>query len=182
MKKISELVTNLLKEEGFQFEQLDGEPVFKTYIQTSKCEFPMLIRVKEESRIVTAHSACPIKVPKPKVVRASEFIARINCHLVMGNFDIDIDDGTIIFRTGMQIGQADPDPKALRRILFWTMLAIDDSFPAIAAIVYSNASPREAFEMLEKEWGAAGEDEGHPEKDFPSNNRFGGWMGFFSNN
>lgn len=143
-------VSNFLKCEGIPFEQPDGEPMVKTGFRGDNGYFVIFITADDEDRLLEAFTMCPLNVPKAKLAAVTELIARINCRLRVGNFDIDLTDGEVGFRVGIRVGDTILDRDMLGGTIFGSSLAMDRFFPAIASVVYGNVSTEKAIAALRK--------------------------------
>jgi len=157
MKKLSKLVKDFLDDMGLRPEQTDDEKDFKIGFRGDNGDFSVLITVDDAARRIVVHTACPINVPKERLQAATELVIRRNCNLGLGSFDIDMDDGFTVFRTGMKIGRIDLDSETLLALICGNFWMMDNFLPAIASVVYGNMAPQEAMAMLEDEQGQAKE-------------------------
>lgn len=149
MKKISTLVRDFLEETGRDFEQTDDKEHFKICFGGDNGSYSILVTIDDKDRLLIPRTMCPINVPKAKLPAVAELIARKNCSLSLGNFDIDMDDGLIFFRTGMKVGQIDLDHETLYVLVRGNPFIMDDFLPAIASVAYGNATAEEAITALE---------------------------------
>lgn len=83
---------------------------------------------------------------RPSNGRRSRNSWRINNDLALGNFDLDMDDGEIQYRTGFMLEGDDVDPGLLRHTVFANWVTTDMYFPAFAAVLYQGMPPKEALE------------------------------------
>ena len=95
-----------------------------------------------------------------------------------------MDDGLVFFRTGMKVGAADPEHETLGALIFGNCFVMDRYFPAFGSVAYGDILPKKVIQLL---WDAEdectqGHEEDSVEEDPPSDKRFLGRMGFFSDN
>lgn len=179
MKTITESVEHLFKTEDIKYDQPEDESVYRLHFRGHTGNYVTWVFVDEEDRFLTAHTLCPFKVPKTKRVHVLELLARINWRLEVGNFDIDLKDGEIICRVSVRIGGIELDDGTVSWIVFGSVARMDRFFPAIAAVVYGNASPQKALAMLPERGDAPDE---VTDGDEPLRRGFGGRVLPFSDN
>jgi len=183
MKNLTELVMGYLEKAGFLFERIDGEQTFEMDFSGDNADFRVLVSVDDEKRVLTALTLCPINVPKPKLPATAELVARINCNLSLGSFNIDMDDGLIFFRTGVSVGHMDLDNETLHVLVYGNFLMMDNHFPAIASVAYGEVPPKKAIQLLDvKDECTQEREEDSLKRSPPSKKRFNWRMGFFSDN
>ena len=184
MKELSESLVGFLKDEDWRFEELDGEKTYRLHFDGRHGSYSMMIFIDNERRMFNVCTKCPIDVPKSKLTAIAELISRINCNLTLGNFDLDIDDGLIFFKTGMKAGKANPEHETISTVIFGNCYIIDRYLPTLASVIYGRLSPKKAIQLF---WDSKDEytqeyEEDSFEDEPPSNKRFSGRMGFFSDN
>ena len=184
MKKISDMVKDFLEETGCPFEQTDDKTDFKIGFGGDNGNFSTLVTVSDGKRMLEVYTLCPINVPKPKLPATAELVARINCNLSLGSFNIDMDDGQITFRTGVSVGHMDLDNETLHVLVYGNFLMMDNHFPAIASVAYGEVPPKKAIQFLQdaKDECTQEREDDSVEEESPSHKRFNGHMGFFSDN
>ncbi len=106
-------------------------------------------RAKEKAGICIFYSLCPVKVPERLRPAMAEYITRANYGLMYGNFEMDYSDGEVRFKTSIDV-QDDRLTSGLIKPLIYANIALMDKYlPGIMAVVYGNASPKEAIEEIE---------------------------------
>src|SRR5438105_2189180 len=92
-------ITHGLKE----FFQSDGWPAFEmpdgntlqVNFQGRHGNWACYAQAREESSQLVFYSICPMSAPEAKRARVVEYITRANYGLIIGNFEMDVDDGEI---------------------------------------------------------------------------------------
>jgi len=184
MKKLSDLVINLFEEEEQDYEILDDEKTFRTHFHGSNSSFSTYVFAYNEERLLRTYSKCPIKIPHQKLSAITELIARINLDLSIGNFDIDLEEGIVLFRTSMKICTENPGQQIIGTLIFGNCMSMDQYFPVIASVIYGNESPKQAvdlFQDYDDETTEEQEDKSS-EKNSPTNINFNRRRGLFTDN
>ena len=181
MKNISEQVRAFIRNQDLRFEQTKGG-CFKGSFKGLTATFSVFIHVDDNKHLLSAYTICPLTIPKAKLTAVTKLIARINCMLIMGNFDIDMEDGTLLARMAIKLGDIELDCDTLKGIIFGGWVTMDYCFPAIASVVLKDISPSEALAELEDNWHKSIRQNKSRMDKLPSDERFNRWMGFFSNN
>ncbi|MBT9173786.1 MAG: hypothetical protein DDT21_02192 [Syntrophomonadaceae bacterium] len=93
-------------------------------------------------------SALPMFVPDDKRLIAAELIARINCHIVVGCFQLDFVIGEITYRAGMPFGRCQSTPEMFRTMAQISADAIALYSPFFALVLDEGASPEDVVATL----------------------------------
>lgn len=79
----------------------------------------------------------------------SEFVVRANHHLVIGNFDLNMDDGRLCFHVGHVLGEAGLDENLLGQLLRTALATADRYFPALMRVMFGGHTPADAIFLSE---------------------------------
>jgi len=184
MKPISETLLDFFEEEDYCFEQLGGDPVFRIHFKCDNGDFPTIVIVDEEDRMLQISSICPVNITKEKMPVLAELIVRINNYLLLGLFDLHMDGETLEFRLGIKVHRIDLEYEILDLLLSGNSSVMDHFLPIITSVAYGNVSPKKAIQLLKDandECIQKREEDSVGDK--PSlYKRFNGRMGFFSDN
>jgi hypothetical protein len=148
MGPVFSTVVQFLSEEDWNYNVLDGEDMLTMGFQGQSGSWRCLASVDEERDWLTFYSALPASVPPEKRQDIAEFIARVNFGLVLGNFELDFDDGEVRFKTSIDVEGGDLTTKMVENLIYSNVLAMDRYFPGLMAVLYGNKSAQEALELL----------------------------------
>ena len=93
-------------------------------------------------------TVCPVNVPPERALAAAELLTRINYDLVIGNFEMDLGDGEIRYKTGLDVTGADLSLPLVQNAVYLNVLMMDTYLPAIMAVAYGDVSPLEALSRI----------------------------------
>ncbi|MEY2864751.1 MAG: hypothetical protein RLY58_2458 [Pseudomonadota bacterium] len=120
-------------------------------VQGKKGEWMCLVRVFEQTERLLVYSMLPREVPLAQRERIALMLTHINYGLVMGNFEMDLDDGEVRYKTSIDIEGIDLTGVVLRNILFGNFFSMDLYYKALmdaldgdrdpAALVYEAEHP-----------------------------------------
>ncbi len=126
---------------------------------TEKGYFSMGCRIKEASvrviidvyesddwRRLLTFSTYPVMVPEHRRSAVVEALTRINYQLIYGNFEMDLADGEIRFRTVVE-AEKELDDAMIDRVLNANLSSADRYFAALMTITYGNASPATVIDL-----------------------------------
>ena len=82
----------------------------------------------------------------------AEFIARANYDLLIGNFEMDFQDGEIRFKTSIDVEDAEDHftSQIIRQMVYANVVTTDRYFPGVMKVIYDEScTPLEAIEQIE---------------------------------
>lgn len=93
----------------------------------------------------------PYKVPENKRAAVSEYLTRANYNLRVGNFEFDLSDGEVRYKTSMKwMEDYMPGDDTLEFLFSINFSIMDKYFPGLNAVVYGGVDPKQAVEDVEK--------------------------------
>jgi len=106
--------------------------------------------VKEDRGILVFYSIGSIKVPEPARVAAAEYLTRANYNLILGNFELDMSDGEVRYKTSISVGEKGVLTSDLIRPVVLTNFGTMDLYmPGLLAVAMGGKNPAEAVREAE---------------------------------
>jgi len=82
--------------------------------------------------------------------QTSEAVQRANWGLPHGNFEFDVDDGELRFKTSAFVTAAAADIDTLETLLLANTATVDRYLPAFTAVIVQGANARDAIERVDQ--------------------------------
>ncbi len=94
----------------------------------------------------------PMKINEDKRAEVAEFLTRANYGLHVGNFEMDMEDGEVRYKTtGVTDEKTMPSLDVIRRLTYIGFSMFDRYVPSLLSIVYGEKTPLEAIAEAEKD-------------------------------
>jgi hypothetical protein len=90
-----------------------------------------------------------VNAPPDRRQAITEFLTRANSGLLIGNFEINLDDGEICYKTSLDVSDAELSPALVKNVVYMNVLMMDRYLPGIMAVLYGEVSPAEALARIE---------------------------------
>lgn len=139
----------------FQKSGWEYEPVLDSaitaFFEGEEMSYRCYMQAREEDRQLIFYCISPLSAPEDKLDAISHFITRANYGLYLGNFELDVEDGEIRFKTSIAFGDEAISDQLIAPIIFPNVVAMDGYFPAIRAIIEDGIPPDEAIDVIEDE-------------------------------
>jgi hypothetical protein len=106
-------------------------------------------QAREEQQQFVFYSLCPINTPAERRAAMEEFLTRANYGLIIGNFEMDFEDGEVRYKSSVDFEGLSLAPEAFRTAVYANVSMMDQYLPGIMQIIYSEVSPREMIDQIE---------------------------------
>jgi hypothetical protein len=149
LASLFDILIDFLTEDGWSPEPLPDERVVRLHVRGEHGEWDAFAHVREDQQQLVVYSALPLNAPQPRRAAVMEFITRANYSLTLGNFDLDVDDGELRYRTSLDVSGDRLSPALLRQLL-WTNVGTTDKYlPGLRSVIEDDAAPRLALQQVE---------------------------------
>jgi hypothetical protein len=150
------IMTNLLKsvvlffeENDWKFEVVPDDSAVVVGFQGEHGKWKCYSKARDEEQQVVFYSLFPTKVSKDRIQFMSELLSRANYGIVIGNFELDYDDGEVRYKTSIDVEGEQLTSSLMDNIVCANVDAMDAYFPAIQAVIDGKLSPQEAIKFAE---------------------------------
>ena len=95
-------INNYLQEENLKYVTLVDESdraIYKLDMELEQGTCDLIVEVREENEAVFIFTNLPLKIPAPKRDKVSRFLMMVNYRLIIGNFELDYDDGEVRYKS-----------------------------------------------------------------------------------
>ncbi len=147
--RIFEEIVNFFTQEDWQFTKVQGELSLRLACQGSNGQWHCYASAREEQQQFIFYSLCPVIVPKKKRRQLGEFICRANYGAIIGNFELDFNDGEIRYKTSIDVEGDSLSFSLIKQMVYANVTMMDEYLPGIMAVIDCKASPEEAIATIE---------------------------------
>ena len=105
----------------------------------------LFISTDERELRCSVHSMAPFFVDEERRADVMELFTRINNDIVIGNFDLDLDDGQAAFRTSIGVEGSRLSNEQIAQLVAVNVTAYNMYLPAFEAVIEGSAPPLAAF-------------------------------------
>lgn len=102
----------------------------------------------EEDRLV-CYSTMLGPAKKSRRAEVMEFLTRANFALPVGNFELDLDDGEVCFKTSLDLEDVELTPAMCRNLVDNNLMVMGTYFDALTSVMKGEAEPGEAIASVE---------------------------------
>jgi hypothetical protein len=145
------IIKDFFKSQGWQFTQVEGKNVLLFGIGGKNGNFQCIADLIEEDNRLIFFSVCGANTPSNKRPEMLELLNNLNYELFFGNFEIDLEDGGIRFRTSISFNHVELNIEFIEELIMSNIITMDKSLPSIMALMFSEISVEKAFELSNQE-------------------------------
>lgn len=137
------LCTTLTKD-GWEFSYDGKNEIVRLEIRGVNTNFYSFLIVDEEQESLLCNTHINQKIPYPKRTEVCEFINRVNYELANGNFEMDMDDGEIRYRTYLDLAGSDASKEQILNLIWNGAQSFDNYYPGLVQLVFGECTAEEA--------------------------------------
>lgn len=105
--------------------------------------------VIERERRFAFYTLADLAVPEERRVAMAELITRANYDLIIGNFELDMTDGEIRFKTSIDVEGDELSTALVQNLVVPNVVQMDTYFPGIQKVANGSRSPAAAVADIE---------------------------------
>ncbi len=149
MGELYDAITGFFQQENWPYIEIAGRPVLQLTFQGDNGQWTCFAHMREERSQFLFYSICPVSAPTGKRLSVAEFLSRANFGLLIGNLEMDFDDGEIRCRTGLGVQGIELNPALIGQLVYANVYAMDRYLPGLLQVLYGNVPPAEAIAAVE---------------------------------
>lgn len=151
MGLIFDAVVQYLEDDDWKFNIIKEDAALMLSFRGKAGSWQCLASVEEEKSWLSFYSILPSNVPEDKREPVGEFLTRANYGLVIGNFEMDYNDGEVRYKTSVDIEGGELTTKMIENLIHANLMTMDRYFPGIMSVLYADAEPAEAVQKIEED-------------------------------
>jgi hypothetical protein len=149
MGRILTAIAEFLKEDDWPHNLVEGRTAYKTGFEGKNGQFTCYAQEREEQEQFVFYSIYPVRAAEDKLQLVAEFVTRANYGMIVGNFELDYNDGEIRYKTSIDLEDARTVKPLIRHAIYANVLTMDKYFPGLMRVLYAGIEPAAAVEEVE---------------------------------
>lgn len=149
MPSILQQLRQFLHDDEWPFEQISDLPALRTHFAGENGKWTCYAHARETERQFVFYSVLPVNTPQDKLPVMAEFITRANYSMIVGNFELNFDDGEVRYKTSIDVGEGSLSLPLIRQLVYPNVATMDHYLPGLMAVIYSDSSPTDAIARVE---------------------------------
>ncbi|WP_414553023.1 YbjN domain-containing protein [Anabaena sp. CCY 0017] len=149
-QNIFDVLVNFFKKDNWSFEQIKSESALQMVCQGKNGKWNCYAQSKEAQHQFIFYSVCPITAPQSQRLAISEFIARANYGLIIGNFELDFRDGEIRYKTSIDFEDDKLSFTCIKNLVETNINMMDKYLPGIISVITGDVLAEFAIDKIER--------------------------------
>jgi len=139
---------NYLRENEWNFEVLSDHSTIALGFEGVNGEWHCMIQTRELEEQMIFYSSLSENIPPNRIDTMMRFITMVNYRLVVGNFELDITDGELNYKTALDLESVNLNNDMIRNIIHTNLATFDRHLPGIQ-IILGEGTTEEAMDAIE---------------------------------
>jgi len=144
-----EAALRFFQEDEWPVQPAESAPVLFTRFKGQNGEWSCQARVRPKQEQLVFYSYCPVTCPEERRLAMATFLTRANYGMIIGNFELDLADGEVRYKTSIDVEGDRLSTALIRHVVYANVMMMDSYLPGILAIVVGDKSDEEAIAMVE---------------------------------
>jgi len=150
--QIFNALIEFFEEDEWDFQWLQGLPVLSLGFGGRNGNWTCYAQAREPQQQFVFYSVVPVNAPADKLPALAEFITRANYGMILGNFEMDYEDGEVRYKTSVDVEGSALTPAMIRQMVYANVIIMDRYLPGIMRVIYGSFTPLEALESVEDDF------------------------------
>jgi hypothetical protein len=152
-QSIYETMIHFFTEDDWSFTKIQGEPLLRLGFQGDNGTWNCYAKAREAEQQFVFYSIYPAAIPAEKRSPISEFLTRANYGMTIGNFELDLNDGEIRYKTSIDVEGDRLSHALIKRLVYTNVAMMDEYLPGIKAVIETDITPEAAIRAIEQSEG-----------------------------
>jgi len=148
-ESILETVIDFFTEDDWTFTKLQGQSTLQVACQGENGRWNCYAQAREAQEQFVFYSIYPEVASEDKRLAMAEFLTRANYGLIIGNFEMDFNDGEIRYKTSIDVEGDLLTSDLIKQLVYVNIMVIDQYIPGIQAVIEGRLSAAEAISQIE---------------------------------
>jgi hypothetical protein len=135
--------------DGWPYQLTEQPNVLLINFQGENGQWRCVVSAREDVSQLVFYSLFPMSVPADKRGDVAEFIIRANFGLILGNFEMDLDDGQLRFKTSIDVEGDALSPALMHNLVYSNVVLMDEYMPGLMQVIFANVNAAAAIAAIE---------------------------------
>jgi hypothetical protein len=149
-KTILDQLTAFFEDDDWEFQKMPDATVLAMGFKGLNGRWMCYAQARETEEQIVFYSVLPVSVPEKQRQKFAEFSTRVNYGMVIGNFEMDFEDGEIRYKTSIDVEGSQLTAGMIRQLVYANLVITDQYLPGVMRVIYSNEQPIDILSTLEQ--------------------------------
>lgn len=142
---------DFLEVDGWHPLYVDDGDYFRMSFRGRNAEYRIVARVRGDFDQLVVYAFAPLPAPEPSRMAVAEYLTRANYGIRIGNFELDLADGEVRYKSSLDFEGVGLTPIMIRNVIYPAAQTLDRYFPGLIAVISGARTPKAAVDLVEQE-------------------------------
>jgi hypothetical protein len=149
MDELRTVTIEFFQQEGWSYVTVEDQPELKFVYQGQTGNWMCVVRLQEADHQWLFFSVSPLDAREETRAATMEYLTRANYGMTIGNFEMDLDDGEVRFKTSLDVRGDRLSPALVKQQVYANVNAMDFYLTGLLEVIEGRATPLEAIAAIE---------------------------------
>ena len=150
MGRVFDSVIAFLQEDEWRYEEIPGELAIRFSFSGKNARYECFGQANEDHEIFVFYTIVPIRALEEQRHLVAELLTRINYGLNIGNFELDMNDGEIRYKTSIDVEGGELSLRMVETLIAVNISTTERYFAAFTDVLHEDVAPLEAVGRVER--------------------------------
>jgi hypothetical protein len=138
-----------LESDGWAPQRLEEETAYRMRCQGENGTMRCAAIILEKLEQLVFYADAPDRIPEDRRMEVARFITLANYGMRIGNFELDLRDGTVRYKSSLDFEGLVLVPRMISNTLYPAVRTLDEYLPGLSAVAEGRATAEEAIARIE---------------------------------
>ncbi len=149
MGRVFDEIKRFFDQDDWKYEVMEERPIIRLGFSGKNGSFNCFAQAREQQEQFVFYAMSAINAPEEKRTAIAEFLTRANYGMILGNFEMDFNDGEIRYKTSIDVEGEELTFHLAKQVVYANVMTMDRYFPGIMKVLYSDIAPADAVKEIE---------------------------------
>jgi hypothetical protein len=148
MRTLQSVVKLNLAQHGYKADRCPEG--LRTTIRGENGIWPLVVLLNEDDRWLVCRAILPFAIPETLRRKVAMLITHINYLMIVGNFELDLSDGEVAFKTSLRLDSDELTDAMVSDLLGASFSTMDRHLPVFMALVFGGRSLQRCLKLTQQ--------------------------------
>jgi hypothetical protein len=151
MESLLEVAKKFFDEDNWRYQELKDQGILTVAFKGESGQWSCYAQAQDQRNLFVFYSISPTRPEPGKIAAMAEYLTRVNYNMALGNFEMDMEDGEIRFKTSIDVTGQELTVPLVRQMVYSNLISMDRYLPGIQAVANTDEAPAEVIARIEAE-------------------------------
>ena len=148
-ERLLETVERFFEEDEWVFDKIEGQQVLTAGFRGDNGTWRCYAQVEEDEQWFAFYSTLDTNTPEDRRHAVAELLTLANYGLIIGNFEMDLRDGEVRYKTSINVTDDRLTVALVRPLVYFNLFTMDRYLESIMSVAFGNVAPADAIAKVE---------------------------------